>query len=37
MVVIVITQKDLKKIADGANLITMIRSKYEVARLDLRE
>jgi hypothetical protein len=36
MVVIVITQKDLREIADGANLITMIRSKYEAVRLDLR-
>jgi hypothetical protein len=36
MVVIVITKKDLQEIAGGANLITMIRSKYEAVRLDLR-
>ena len=37
MVVIVITKKDLQEIASGANLITLIRSKYEAVRLDLKQ
>ena len=37
MVVIVITEQDLHEVAGGANLITMIRSKYESVRLDLRK
>lgn len=36
MVVVVIDLKDLEQIADGANLITMLRAKYEEVRLDLR-
>ncbi len=36
MVVVVIDLKDLKQIAEGANLITMLRAKYEEVRLDLR-
>ena len=36
MVVIVITERDLNAVASGANLIAMIRSKYEAVRLDLR-
>ena len=35
MVVIVISEKDLQEIASGANLITLLRSKYEAVRLDL--
>ncbi len=34
MVVVVIDVEDLKQIADGANLITMLRAKYEEVRLD---
>jgi hypothetical protein len=37
MVIIVITKKDLQEISEGANLITMVRSKYEAVRLDLRK
>jgi hypothetical protein len=37
MVVVVVDLKDLKEIANGANLITMLRAKYEGVRLDLRQ
>lgn len=37
MVIIVIAKQDLDEIAEGANLITMIRSKYESVRLDLKK
>jgi hypothetical protein len=36
MVVIVVSEPNLKKVADGANFLTMLRSKYEQVRLDLR-
>jgi hypothetical protein len=36
MVVVVLDLKDLEQIAEGANLITMLRAKYEEVRLDLR-
>jgi hypothetical protein len=36
MVVIVVSEGDLKKVADGANFFTLLRSKYEQIRLDLR-
>ena len=36
MVVVVLDLKDLKEIAQGVNLITMLRGKYEDVRLDLR-
>lgn len=36
MVVVVVGLKDLEQIAGGANLITMLRAKYEEVRLDLR-
>jgi len=36
MVVVVIDLKDLEQIAQGANLITILRARYEAVRLDLR-
>jgi hypothetical protein len=36
VVVVIIDLRDLEQIADGANLITMLRAKYEQVRLDLR-
>jgi len=36
MVVVIIDLKDLRQIAERANLITMLRAKYEEVRLDLR-
>lgn len=36
MVVVVVSQRDLEGVAAGGNLITMLRSKYEAVRLDLR-
>jgi hypothetical protein len=35
--VIIITESDLQRVATGANLITLLRSKYEEVRLDLRK
>lgn len=35
MVIIVIDEEDLRSIAKGANLITILRRKYEKTRLDL--
>jgi len=35
MVIIVIDESDLEKIAAGANFIAMLREKYELVRLDL--
>lgn len=37
LVVVVISQSDLERVAAGANFITMLRSKYETVRLDLRD
>ena len=34
MVVVVISQADLERVAAGANLIAMLRTKYEQVRLD---
>jgi hypothetical protein len=36
MVVVVVSESDLTKVADGANFLTMLRTKYEQVRLDLR-
>jgi hypothetical protein len=36
MVVVVVSESDLSKVADGANFIAILRSKYEAVRLDLR-
>ncbi len=36
MVIVVINESDLRNLAEGANLITMLRRKYEETRLDLR-
>lgn len=36
MVVVVISEADLREVADGANFLTMLRTKYEQVRLDLR-
>jgi hypothetical protein len=35
MVIVVVNQKDLEQVADGANFITMLRNKYRKIRLDL--
>lgn len=35
MVVVVVSEADLRAVADGANFLTMLRSKYEKVRLDL--
>jgi hypothetical protein len=37
VVIIVLGEADLKQLADGENLITMLRRKYEKVRLDLRK
>jgi hypothetical protein len=37
IVVVVVDDADLRRIIDGANFITMLRSKYERVRLDLRD
>jgi len=37
MVVIVISEGDLDRVAKGANFITLLRAKYEEVRLDLRK
>ena len=36
MVVVVVSESDLQEVADGANFLTMLRTKYEQVRLDLR-
>jgi hypothetical protein len=35
MVIVVIDEDDLKRVARGANFVNLLRSKYEVVRLDL--
>jgi hypothetical protein len=35
IVIVVVTKEDLERVADGANFLTMLRSKYEKVRLDL--
>jgi hypothetical protein len=35
MVIVVINQKDLEKVANGMNFIKLLRDKYENVRLDL--
>lgn len=35
IVIVVVTKADLERVANGANFITMLRSKYEKVRLDL--
>ncbi len=37
MVIVVVSEEDLDRVASGPNFITMLRSKYEKVRLDLRE
>jgi len=37
IVVIVITEEDLIRVAEGANFITLVRTKYEEVRLDLKK
>jgi hypothetical protein len=34
IVIIVVDENDLKRVAAGANFISMLRSKYEAIRLD---
>lgn len=36
MVIVVISQDDLQLVSQGANFVSMLRSKYEAVRLDLR-
>jgi len=36
LVVVVISEADLRRLVSGANLITMLREKYESVRLDLK-
>ena len=36
MVIVVVSEADLRRIADGENFIAMLRRKYEEVRLDLR-
>jgi hypothetical protein len=36
MVVVVVSEQDLVSVANGMNFVTMLRSKYEAVRLDLR-
>jgi hypothetical protein len=36
MVIVVVTERDLERVAAGENFIEMLRSKYEAVRLDLR-
>jgi hypothetical protein len=35
IVIVVVTKVDLEAVANGANFLTMLRSKYEKVRLDL--
>jgi hypothetical protein len=37
IVIVTIDQADLKAIADGGNLISLLRDRYETVRLDLRK
>jgi len=37
IVIVVIDEEDLDRIANGANFITMLRSRYETVRLELRD
>jgi len=37
IVAIVITEDDLIRVMDGSNLITLVRTKYEEVRLDLKK
>lgn len=37
IIVVVISEPDLERVGSGANLITMLRAKYEEVRLDLRK
>lgn len=37
IVIVVVTKADLQRVVGGENFITMLRSKYERVRLDLRE
>jgi hypothetical protein len=34
--IVVVNEQDLRRVAAGVNFITMLRSKYEKLRLDLR-
>lgn len=36
MVIVVVSQDDLNLLSEGANFVSMLRSKYETVRLDLR-
>lgn len=35
MVIVVVNQKDLEEIAKGINFVSLLRSKYEIVRLDI--
>lgn len=36
IVIVVVDRDDLRRVAEGANFVSMLREKYEVIRLDLR-
>ena len=36
MVIVVVNRNDIEQVADGANFISMLRTQYEIVRLDLR-
>jgi hypothetical protein len=36
MVIVVLDMSDLERVADGANLVQLLRERYETIRLDLR-
>jgi hypothetical protein len=35
IIIVVVNRDDLQRVAEGANLITLLREKYEIVRLDL--
>ncbi|MGE3822543.1 MAG: hypothetical protein AB7I30_24265, partial [Isosphaeraceae bacterium] len=37
IVIVVVNRDDLQRVTEGANFISLLREKYEVVRLDLRE
>ena len=36
IVIVVVDRDDLRSVAEGTNFVSMLREKYEVVRLDLR-
>lgn len=37
MVIVVIDEKDLRRVVEGANFVNILRNKYERVRLDLMD